>query len=119
MMTGLDRLSYQSRWFHVQPERKFLLWLLMMVLAFSLPPLGQALLMALTAGFTCWLLRISLWRWLRWMALPLGFLLVGVVTIVFSFSRDPHTLLVSVPLGSFSLGVTAAEIERASCRERV
>lgn len=56
-MTGLDRLSYQSRWLHVAPERKFLFWLLLMVLAFSLPPLGQALLMACTAAFTCWLLR--------------------------------------------------------------
>ena len=27
-MTGFDRLSYQSRWLHVAPERKFLLWLL-------------------------------------------------------------------------------------------
>ncbi|ELO94045.1 cobalt transport protein CbiQ, partial [Salmonella enterica subsp. enterica serovar Enteritidis str. 50-5646] len=26
-MTGLDRLSYQSRWAHVAPQRKFLLWL--------------------------------------------------------------------------------------------
>jgi cobalt/nickel transport protein len=23
LMTGFDRLSYQSRWFHVAPERKF------------------------------------------------------------------------------------------------
>lgn len=101
MMTGLDRLSYQSRWFHLPPERKFLFWLLLMILAFSLPPLGQAALMCFTAALTCWLLRISLWRWCRWMALPLGFLLVGVVTIVFSVSRDPHALLVSVPIGSF------------------
>lgn len=101
MMTGLDRLSYQSRWFHIAPERKFQFWLLLMILAFSLPPLGQALLMAGTAALTCWLLRISLWRWCRWMALPLGFLLVGVLTIVFSVSRDAQTLLASVSLGGF------------------
>ncbi|WP_432701246.1 energy-coupling factor ABC transporter transmembrane protein [Kluyvera cryocrescens] len=105
-MTGLDRLSYQSRWFHIAPERKFLFWLLLMILAFSLPPLGQALLMAGTAALTCWLLRISLWRWCRWMALPLGFLLVGVLTIVFSVSRDAQTLLASVSLGGFHLGIT-------------
>ncbi|HCB2547305.1 TPA: energy-coupling factor ABC transporter transmembrane protein, partial [Klebsiella pneumoniae] len=29
-MTGFDRLSYQSRWLQVEPERKFLLWLLLM-----------------------------------------------------------------------------------------
>ena len=82
-MTGFDRLSYQSRWLHVAPERKFLLWLLLMVLAFTLPAWGQALTLALTAALTCWLLRVSFWRWCRWMALPFGFLLVGVLTIVF------------------------------------
>lgn len=114
MMTGLDRLSYQSRWFHIAPERKFLFWLLLMILAFSLPPLGQALLMAGTAALTCWLLRISLWRWCRWMALPLGFLLVGVLTIVFSVSRDAQTLLVSVSLGGFHLGITQVGLTTAN-----
>lgn len=114
MMTGLDRLSYQSRWFHLPPERKFLFWLLLMILAFSLPPLGQAILMCFTAALTCWLLRISLWRWCRWMALPLGFLLVGVVTIVFSVSRDPQALLVSVPIGSFRLGITSVGLATAN-----
>ena len=58
-MTGLDRLSYQSRWFHVSPERKFLFWLLLMILAFTLPAWGQGIELALIAGLTCWLLRIS------------------------------------------------------------
>ncbi|MDJ4120356.1 energy-coupling factor ABC transporter transmembrane protein, partial [Salmonella enterica] len=42
-MTGLDRLSYQSRWVHVAPQRKFLLWLSMMILAFVLTPVGQGI----------------------------------------------------------------------------
>ena len=75
-MTGFDRLSYQSRWFHVAPERKFLFWLLLMGLAFTLPPLGQGIEMALIAALTCWLLRVSPWRWGRWMALPFGQLVV-------------------------------------------
>ncbi len=86
------------------PERKFLLWLLLMVLAFTLPAWGQALTLALTAALTCWLLRVSFWRWCRWMALPFGFLLVGVLTIVFSVSRDPQMLLASIRLGAFSIG---------------
>lgn len=58
---------------------------------------------ALTAALTCWL-RVSFWRWCRWMALPFGFLLVGVLTIVFSVSRDPQMLLASIRLGAFSIG---------------
>lgn len=113
-MTGLDRLSYQSRWFHVAPERKFLFWLLLMILAFTLPAWGQGIELALIAGLTCWLLRIPLRRWCRWMALPFGFLLVGVVTILFSVSRDPQTLLVSFPVGSYWLGVTASGLHTAN-----
>lgn len=114
MMNGLDRLSYQSRWFHVEPQYKFFFWLLMMILAFSLPPLGQGILLCVLAAFTCWLLRISFWRWLRWMAIPLSFLLVGVLTILFSVTRDPQSLLVGVPLGSFWLGVTGEGVAMAS-----
>lgn len=107
VMTGFDLLSYQSRWLQVAPERKFLLWLLLMVLAFTLPAWGRALTLALTAALTCWLLRVSFWRWCRWMALPFGFLLVGVLTILFSVSRDPQMLLASFRLGAFSIGISA------------
>ncbi len=88
------------------PERKFLLWLLLMALAFTLPAV-RALTLALTAALTCWLLRVSFWRWCRWMALPFGFLLVGVLTILFSVSRDPQMLLASLRLGAFSIGISA------------
>jgi len=110
----LDRLSYQSRWFHVAPERKFLFWLLMMVLAFALPPFGQGVLLVALAMLTCWLLRVSLWRWLRWMALPMGFLLVGVVTILFSVTLEPQQLLYGVHLGSVWIGVTPQGLASAN-----
>ena len=113
-MTGLDRLSYQSRWAQVAPERKFLLWLALMTLAFALPPLGQGIVLALTAGLTCWLLRMTFWRWCRWMSLPFGFLLVGVLTILFSVTRDPHTLAMSVPVGHYWLGITASGLTAAN-----
>ncbi len=105
-MTGFDRLSYQSRWLQVAPERKFLLWLLLMALAFTLPAWGRAdagadrradllaaagLILALVPldGATLWLL------------------LVGVLTILFSVSRDPQMLLASLRLGAFSIGISA------------
>lgn len=106
-MLGIDKLSYQSRWCRVSPLRKFALYLVMMVLAFTLPPVGQAALLLVVAVFTCWLLRVSPLRYLRWLAVPLGFLLVGVVTIIFSAARLPEDLLWSIPLGSFYLGIDA------------
>ncbi|WET42753.1 energy-coupling factor ABC transporter transmembrane protein [Citrobacter enshiensis] len=114
-MTGLDRLSYQSRWFHVSPERKFLLWTVMMTLAFTPAAMeGRVSSSCLPPDLTCWLLRLSVWRWCRWMALPFGFLVVGVVTILFSVSRDPQSLLVSLPVGSYWLGITSSGLITAN-----
>ncbi|MGP3592888.1 energy-coupling factor ABC transporter transmembrane protein [Vagococcus sp. WN89Y] len=111
---GLDRLSYQSRWYSVAPERKCALWLVMMVLACVLPPAGQAALLLALALFTCWLLRISPGRWLRFMALPMGFLLCGVVTILFSLTREPRHLVAGIPLCGVWLGVTPEGLATAN-----
>ncbi|EAP9252401.1 energy-coupling factor ABC transporter transmembrane protein [Salmonella enterica] len=113
-MTGLDRLSYQSSWAHVAPQRKFLLWLAMMILAFALPPVGQGIELLIIAGLSCWLLRISLWRWCRWMAIPFGFLLVGVITIIFSISREPQMLLAGISVGPYWIGITRAGVVTAN-----
>jgi len=112
--TALDRLSYQSRWYAVAPERKFMFWLVIMALALTLTPFGQAMLLALLAAFTCWLLRISLRRWLRWMAIPIGFLLVGVVTILFSITPEPQQVIFGVQMGSVWLGVTPEGLAAAN-----
>lgn len=37
-MQSLDALSYQSRWRQRDPGMKFAFWVVMMVLAMSLPP---------------------------------------------------------------------------------
>ncbi|MGB7802800.1 energy-coupling factor ABC transporter transmembrane protein [Buttiauxella sp.] len=113
-MLGIDKLSYQSRWCRVSPLRKFALYLVMMALAFALPPVGQAALLLVIAVFTCWLLCVGPLRYLRWLAVPLGFLLAGVVTIIFSAAHQAQSLLWSVPLGSIYLGIDAQGLVMAN-----
>jgi len=48
------------------------------------------------------------------MSLPFGFLLVGVLTILFSVSRQPHGLLVSVQIGQYWLGIDHASLTTAN-----
>ncbi|WMY75923.1 energy-coupling factor ABC transporter transmembrane protein [Buttiauxella selenatireducens] len=113
-MLGIDKLSYQSRWCRVSPLRKFALYLVMLVLAFALPPVGQAALLLVIAVFTCWLLRVGPRRYLRWLAVPLGFLVMGVGTIILSVAHHPQSLLLSVPIGSFYLGIDAQGLAMAN-----
>ena len=50
-MQSLDALSYQSRWRQRDPGMKFAFWVVMMVLAMSLPPAGQAALLLCNVVF--------------------------------------------------------------------
>ena len=113
-MQSLDALSYQSRWRQRDPRAKFALYVLMMVMAMSLPPAGQAALLIIIAAFTCWLLRVSPLRYLKWLLIPFSFLAVGLVAIIISFARQPDVLLWSIQLGKYWIGLDPAGIATAN-----
>lgn len=113
-MQSLDALSYQSRWRQRDPRAKFALYVLMMVLAMSLPPAGQAALLIIIAAFTCWLLRVSPLRYLKWLLIPFSFLAVGLVAIIISFAHQPDVLLWSIQLGKYWIGLDPAGIATAN-----
>ncbi|MEC5317817.1 energy-coupling factor ABC transporter transmembrane protein [Brenneria populi subsp. brevivirga] len=113
-MLGIDKLSYQSRWRQVDPMRKLALYGLFLLLAMTCPPLYQALLLGFIAALTCWLLRVGSLRYLKWLSVPLGFLLAGVATIVLSVSRQPETLWWGIQLGSFWVGVDPIGLHTAN-----
>lgn len=113
-MLGIDKLSYQGRWRQVDPMRKLALYGLFLLLAMTCPPLYQALLLGFIAELTCWLLRIGPLRYLKWLSVPLGFLSVGVATIVLSVSRQPETLWWGIPLGTFWVGIDPIGLHTAN-----
>lgn len=88
-MLIIDKLAYQSRWLHVEPRRKALLYVLLMVLAFTCPPLVQMGLLAGMVLLTCYLLNVTVLRYLRWLLVPLFFLAFGLLGIVFSVAWSP------------------------------
>ncbi len=115
-MTGLDRLGYQkplgARLRATQPE--VLLWLAMMILArLLLPPVGQNVGCPDHCRIGLLAVRISLWRWCRWMAIPFGFLLVGVMARLSSgIGREPQMPLAGISVGPCWIGITRAGVVR-------
>ncbi|PHM38849.1 energy-coupling factor ABC transporter transmembrane protein [Xenorhabdus innexi] len=113
-MIGIDKLSYQSRWRDKDPRAKLALYLLFMTLAMVLSPLWQAMLLVGLVAFTCYLLRISLWRYLKWLFIPSGFLVFGLIAIVLSISVQPESLLWGFRIGQYWLGIDTQGIELAN-----
>lgn len=113
-MLNLETLSYQSRWCHKDPRIKFAMYLVFMTLAMVLPPLGQfAVLCGLTI-LTCYLLHISVLRYLKWLLIPIGFLSVGVLAIVLTGTQHPETLLWGYPIAGYWWGIDALGIQTAN-----
>ncbi|MDX7997782.1 energy-coupling factor ABC transporter transmembrane protein [Xenorhabdus sp. Reich] len=113
-MIGIDKLSYQSRWRDKDPRAKFALYLLFMVLAMGLSPLWQAVLVVGLAVFTCYLLRISVLRYLKWLLIPVGFMGIGLIAIVLSASRQPDSLLWGFQVGQYWLGIDPQGVQMAN-----
>ncbi|CDH03426.1 energy-coupling factor ABC transporter transmembrane protein [Xenorhabdus bovienii] len=113
-MIGIDKLSDQSRWRNKDPRAKFALYLLFMVLAMGLSPVWQAALLFGLALFTCYLLRISLLRYLKWLLIPLGFLGIGLIAIVLSASLQPDSLLWGFKVGQYWLGIDSQGVNMAN-----
>lgn len=113
-MLAIDKISGRSRWCHRDPRLKLGCWVVLMSLALGLPPAGQAVLAALIAALSCWMLRVSLRRWLGWIAIPCGFLLLSTLTMLLSAAAQPAGMLWSVPLGFTYLGVLPAGLDMAN-----
>ncbi|MCC8379329.1 energy-coupling factor ABC transporter transmembrane protein [Xenorhabdus sp. PB30.3] len=113
-MIGIDKLSYQSRWRDKDPRAKFALYLLFMTLAMVLSPLGQAVLLVGLVMLSCYLLRISLLRYLKWLLIPCGFLVFGLIAIVLSVGMQPEKLLWGFRIGQYWLGIDTQGIQIAN-----
>lgn len=92
-MLEIDKFAYQSRWRHVSGELKFVQYMLLLIGAFlvSVPVRwgGFCVLMFLTP----YIVRVTFFRYLKWLALPLGFLVISLVSLVLSFSDSPDGFL--------------------------
>ncbi len=113
-MLIIDKLAYQSRWLHVEPRRKALLYVLLMVLAFNCPPLVQMGLLVGMVLLTCYLLNVTVLRYLRWLLVPLFFLAFGLLGIVFSVAWSPAVPLPhALQLGPLVIGPDQVGLDTA------
>lgn len=113
-MLEIDRLGYQSRWLSLNPLAKFVLYLLLLGIALCSTPLVQAVMLLVLMPVTCYVVRISWQRYLKWLAIPFSFLLVSVIGIAVSFGRTDAGMLVSVQCGGFVVGIGQLSLSMAN-----
>lgn len=109
-MLEIDHYAYQSRWRTVSPLAKGVIFLVLLLVALCSHMIVQTLLLVLLAPLTCYSSHISFNKYCRWMLIPFAFLVASVIGIIVSFGWDNQQMLISVPLGSFYLGINAESL---------
>lgn len=108
----IEQCAYSNRWRHVSPAAKALFGLAGLIAAFAAATPGAALLVTLLIVLAATVgAGISLTRFLRVALAPLGFLLIGCLSLAYSIDiQGPEQALVVrwLPSGSLALEQLAA-----------
>lgn len=87
-MLTIDKYAYHNRLLEVNPLIKLVLYLLLLGIAFSGVPGLQWAEIGCLLPITCYTAKIHWKSYFRWLAWPLPFVLVSLVTIMVSFKQE-------------------------------
>lgn len=113
----LDGYAWAGRWSKRHPAEKLLLGIGMLAVSMALPVPGGLFVFIVMAAVTLWESRLPAGTYLRILAAPVGFLLIGVVVMVFTVERRADAWLAvrwsesgaaaAAPMVARSLGAVA------------
>lgn len=113
-MTNIDQYVYANKLLEVHPAEKSLLAIATMVVCLiSTSSYTPIIAMALMAGLIIFKAGIPAKFFSRLMLIPLAFLVMGELTLVFSISDQPGIFLYHFAVGDTFIGVTAQDLDKA------
>lgn len=112
---GTDRYAYQSKLRRVSPMPKLLLTAVSLLLCLCCDSIAVGLATLVGMGLLTRLLGgLSLRVYLHFLKIPLAFLLIGSITVLFHSYPAGTAVLAAVPVGSRLWGFDAAALQQAS-----
>lgn len=113
-MFFIEQFVYTNGLRHTHPIERFLFGIVTMAMALVFKDWRVHLLIVLLmAGVLVLRAGIPFPALLKLMALPLGFLIIGVLTIALTISRTPENFLFAFSVGDFYLGATVSSMGTA------
>ncbi|MGM0216196.1 cobalt ECF transporter T component CbiQ [Enterococcus sp. AZ109] len=110
-MLLIDRIAYENRLLEVSPMKKSVAYLCLLLVCFLTNPLVQGLLILAIIPLTIYTAKVTPKRYLKWLLIPLPFLVVSLITILFTTSPNAEELLISLPFFGRFLGISAASLD--------
>lgn len=112
-MLIIDQIAYQNRWLKMRPCKKSFLYLILLLICLLSFPLIQLGIMLVVGSLTMYVAHLTFRRYLKWFLVPLPFLLISLVTIMLTGSKNPVGFSHAILVGHYYIGVTPASLTMA------
>ncbi len=109
-MLEIDHYAYQNRWRCINPLIKGSIFIGLMLLGLSCSVHIQILMIILLIPVTCYVSKISIKQYGKWLMLPMIFLLISILGLMLSFAWDNEQMIRSIQLGSLYVGLNKASL---------
>ena len=111
----IDDYAYRNRLSKVNPNIKFVIGMLLLILSLINPYNYISLLIILTMSFIIvGVAKIELKDYIHFIKIPITFLIISIIMILINFSIDKDILLYSIEIGSLYVGVSVESINSAT-----
>ena len=111
----IDDYAYRNRLSKVNPNIKFVIGMLLLILSLINPYNYISLLIILTMSFIIvGVAKIELKDYIHFIKTPITFLIISIIMILINFSNDKDILLYSIEIGSLYVGVSVESINSAT-----
>lgn len=111
-MKDIDKYAYMSALRPLDPTQKVLLTFLLLITCLCSSSIVMfCFVIGLMGWITIYKGHIVMSLYLKLMTIPLTFLLLSILTLLFEFSSDASVYLVSLPIGNFYVGITSSSLQ--------
>lgn len=110
----IDDYAYKNKLYKVNPNKKFIIGMLLLILSLINPfNYISLLIIALMSFVIVVIAKIELKDYLHFIKIPLTFLIISIIMILLNFSHNKEIFLYSIKIGNLYVGVTNESLNSA------
>ena len=110
----IDDYAYKNKLYKVNPNKKFIIGMLLLILSLINPfNYISLLIIALMSFVIIVIAKIELKDYLHFIKIPLTFLIISIIMILLNFSHNKEIFLYSIKIGNLYVGVTNESLKSA------
>ena len=110
----IDDYAYKNKLYKVNPNKKFIIGMLLLILSLINPfNYISLLIIALMSFVIVVIAKIELKDYLHFIKIPQTFLIISIIMILLNFSHNKEIFLYSIKIGNLYVGVTNESLNSA------